>query len=148
MEIGWSLLRSVPIFGIPSGIRLPAAAPANVQPALGTLVLSVNPPEPGRFRNASNATVPSWQERHANETPVGCPGRASRLGLLYNVKVAPVRARFHNGADTPESAPCGVWQKTQISPVPAVSLIAPSPLVDRLCLVPAMPAAAALAADA
>jgi hypothetical protein len=108
MEIGWSFRRSVPMRVIPSGIFL-SGVPTNVQVEVpSTLGVLVYPPDPGRFLIASNATVPSWHERHASEVPVGWVGRASRVELLYKENVAVVCARFHNGAATFVSAPCGV----------------------------------------
>src|SRR3990172_467006 len=139
MEIGWSLRRSgsaapSPRLVIrPTGILL--LPPAKVQPALGAL--ASKPPEPGWFRRASKAMVPSWHERHAKDVPLGCPTAESSVGLVYTWNVAVVFARFHNGAATVVSAPCGVWQKTQTSEVPSVWMLPAFVLATllRLCLV-------------
>ncbi|NIL96470.1 MAG: hypothetical protein GTO62_04830 [Planctomycetales bacterium] len=59
----------------------------------------------------SKATVPSWQDRQAAETPWGLPATVmSMVGLkvlLYIVYDAAEVVRFHSGAPLLEPA-CGV----------------------------------------
>ena len=74
IDIGWSSARFCVRFVIlPSSgnVLLPGDVemPLNVQPWL--VGVALNPPEPGAFLNASNAIVPSWQDRHAKDIPPG-----------------------------------------------------------------------------
>jgi len=105
-------------------------------------LLALNPPEPGALINASKAMAPSWQERHAKETPFGpavsTPRSLSKFGESYSgVKLLLAgSARFHRGAPPPATSirpPWGVWQNTQTSVVPAATV---SVFAARLCFVP------------
>ena len=59
-ETGWSSTRSVPSRAGPAGIPV-------TPPCIG-----IGAP---RLRTDPSATVPSWQERHSLDAPVGWPGR-------------------------------------------------------------------------
>ena len=91
-----------------------------------------------RDTSSPNAIVPSWQLRHNFDAPVGCPTMARMLELWYCVYAAAESSLFHN-RPVVVRAPCGVWQKIQIS-CSVVDFIEPGPDIDRLCFVVAISA--------
>ncbi len=80
-----------------------------------------------------SAIVPSWQDRHIFEEPVGCPGEESSELLEYTEYALIGMNRFQSGWTS--DALCGVWQKTHTCSSDAAR-IELGPVAERLWGVP------------